>query len=218
VLAWLAWRSLDRVLALGERGTDAGHPGHAGPGRTAGERHFAARAFAAGVTLALFIVLQNLVTWQRVVRPQVDSFTAGLRQSLLPWGTWFHDHAPADAVIAAPDIGALGYQSRRRVVDLAGLVTPAMVPVLERWPQEEAVARFEFARFSRPMFLVDRAASAWDLQRRSPYAAALVPLGHAEVPNLGVARPEPAVYTFYRIDWAAYDSLRVRAMATTPAH
>ena len=62
------------------------------------------------------------------------------------------------------------------------------------------------------------AASAWDLQRRSPYAAALVPLGHAEVPNLGVARPEPAVYTFYRIDWAAYDSLRVRAMATTPAH
>jgi arabinofuranosyltransferase len=200
VLAWLAWRSLDRVLADGE-------PAEAGVG-PAGERHAAARAFAAGVTVALLIVLQNLVTWQRVVRPQVDSFSAGLRQSLLPWGTWFHDHAPADAVIAAPDIGALGYQSRRRVVDLAGLVTPAMVPVLEQMSQEDAVARFEFARFSRPTFLVDRAASAWDLQRRSPYAAALVPLGHAEVPNLGVARPEPAVYTFYRIDWATYDSLR----------
>ena len=28
------------------------------------------------------------------------------------------------------------------------------------------------------------------------------------MPNLGVARPEPVVYSFYRIDWAVFDSLR----------
>lgn len=208
VLAWLAWVSLDRTLDGRERrfrpDTDPERGGEVGAARSS------ARAFAVGASLALLILVQNLVVWQRVVRPQVDSFSAGLRESLIPWGRWFHAHAPADAVIAAPDIGALGFYAQRRVVDLAGLVTPEMVPVLQRWPQEEAVARFEFARFARPTFLVDRAPSAWDLLRRSPSAAALVPLGHAEVPNLGVARPEAAVYSFYRIDWAAYDSLQTR--------
>ncbi len=189
VLAWLAWRALDRAVAA--RGAGAG----------------SARALFAGALLTALVLAQNLFTWQRVVRPQVDSFSAGMQASLIPWGKWFEAHTPADAVIAAPDIGALGYFGRRRVVDLAGLVTPAMVPVLRRWPQEDAVSRFEFARFSRPDFLVDRAPRAWDLRDRSPWGAALVPIGHASLPNLGVARPDSAVYSFYRIDWAAYDSL-----------
>jgi len=54
---------------------------------------------------------------------------------------------------------------------------------------------------------VDRAPRAWDLEQRSAWAASLVRIGHATLPNLGIARPAPAVYSFYRIDWAAYDSL-----------
>ena len=73
-----------------------------------------------------------------------------------------------------------------------------------------SAASFAFASFSRPEFLIDRAPDAFDLIRRSPYAAALQPLGHETVPNLGIARPEPATYSFYRIDWAAFDSLRAR--------
>ena len=84
---------------------------------------------------------------------------------------------------------------------------PEMVPVLRHMTQADATARFEFARFSRPDFVVDRASRAWDLSQRSPWSAALIPLGHASLPNLGVARPGEAVYSFYRIDWAAYDSL-----------
>jgi len=193
VLAWLAWRALDRALAA----------------RAAPERSGAAgRVPWPGVAVAVLVLAQNLVAWQQVVRPQVESFSAGMRSSLIPWGEWFAANTRPDAVIAAPDIGALGYLGRRRVVDLAGLVTPQMVEPLRRMPQEEAVAGFEFARFSRPDYLVDRAPHAGDLARRSRWGAALVSLGHAELPNLGVARPEPAVYTFYRVDWAAYDSLR----------
>jgi hypothetical protein len=157
--------------------------------------------------VALLALAQNLYTWQNVVRPQVNSFSAGMQSSLVPWGRWFAAHTPADAVLAAPDIGALGYLSQRRVVDLAGLVTPQMVPILRRMPAEDAIARFEFASFARPDYVVDRAPRAWDLTRRSAWSAALVPLGHASLPNLGVARPAPAVYSFYRIDWTAYDSL-----------
>lgn len=187
VLGWLAWRALDRTLWRPD-------------GRTSSGR-------LAGALVAALVLGQNLVVYARIVRPQVDSFSAGLEHSLIPWGRWFDLHAQPDAVIAAPDIGAIGYFGRRRVVDLAGLVTPEMVPILRRMPQEDAVARFEFRRFARPDFVVDRAERAWDLQRRSPWSAALVPLGHASLPNLGVARPGEAVYSFYRIDWTVVDSL-----------
>ena len=112
--------------------------------------------------------------------------------------------------IAAPDIGAIGYFSHRRVIDLAGLVTPAMVPLLERQEPEDLVADFSFEKVARPDFLVDRAATEYQLMRRSRYAAALVPIGAASVPNLGIARPGEAVYSFYRIDWRTYDSLATR--------
>lgn len=197
VLAWLAWRVLDRALGpRPERDHDAAH---------AARR--AQRALVVGLVFALGTLALDAFTYTRLVRPQVDSLTAGMQASLIPWGRWFGEHTPADAVIAAPDIGALGYYSQRRVVDLAGLVTPAMVPVLQELPPETAVARFAFARFSRPDYLVDRASRAWDLRERSPWAAALVPIGQASLPNLGVARPGEAVYSFYRIDWAVFDSL-----------
>jgi arabinofuranosyltransferase len=203
VLGWLAWRTLDRVLApvpvsaspaIGDR-PQADLPRHARV------------ALFAGAVIATLVLGQNLYIYARIVRPQVESFSAGMNRSLIPWGRWFDRHAAPDAVIAAPDIGALGYYGGRRVVDLAGLVTPEMVPILRRMPQEDATARFEFARFSRPEFVVDRAGRPWDLGQRSPWGAALVPLGHASLPNLGVSRPREAVYSFYRIDWAVYDSL-----------
>ena len=197
VLAWLAWRAVDGELVARE----------AGRSRHVGREQAARIGLVASGAIAALVLAQNLWTWGNVVRPQVSSFSAGLRASLVPWGEWFAAHTPTDAVIAAPDIGALGYLSHRRVVDLAGLVTPGMVPILREMPQEEAVARFEFARFSRPDYVVDRAPRAGDLRSRSPWRAALVPLGHASLPNLGVARPDSAVYSFYRIDWAAYDSL-----------
>jgi len=185
LLAWLAWALLDRALA--------------------GARP---RVVAwAGALLAVLVLAQNVIVLQRVVKPQVDTFTAGMRDGLEPWGRWFATHSRADAVIAAPDIGALGYFSQRRVVDLAGLVTPAMVPILEHVSPEDAVARFEFMKFSRPDFVVDRADSAWDLERRSRFARALTRIGTATLPNLGVSRPTPAVYSFYAVNWAGVDSI-----------
>jgi hypothetical protein len=82
------------------------------------------------------------------------------------------------------------------------------VPALVRAPMEDAVASFAFAAFSRPDYLMDRDPEPYGMLRRSPYAASLTPLGTSRVPNLGIARPTPAVYTVYRIDWAAFDSLR----------
>ena len=43
-------------------------------------------------------------------------------------GRWIAAHTAPDAVIAANDVGAIGYYSERRVLDLEGIVTPSMLP------------------------------------------------------------------------------------------
>jgi len=45
-------------------------------------------------------------------------------------GHWVAEHTPPDALLALNDIGAITYISERSVVDLAGLVTPEVVPLL----------------------------------------------------------------------------------------
>jgi arabinofuranosyltransferase len=45
-------------------------------------------------------------------------------------GRWLLANTPADAVIATHDIGAIAFYSRRRIVDLAGLIDPEVVPHL----------------------------------------------------------------------------------------
>ncbi len=43
---------------------------------------------------------------------------------------WLDANAPPDALIAAHDIGAIGYFTRRPLLDLAGLVNPEVIPIL----------------------------------------------------------------------------------------
>ena len=191
ILAWLAWRAVERWWS-----GDAPRPS---------DRRGAA---ILGLGLMLLSVVPNLLVYQQKVVPQVESLSAGMRSSLIPWGKWVRANTPEGAMVAAPDIGAVGYFSERRVLDLAGLVTPGMVPILGRMPQEQAVAQFEFAAVGRPDALMDRAPRPFDLMDRSPFAPALTPVGHASLPNLGISRPGEAVYTVYRISWPVADSIR----------
>jgi hypothetical protein len=192
VLSWLAWR--------------AGECWSLGPALPPTARALR-RTSALGFALAALVVVQNLAVYHGAVLPQVRSFSAGLSGSLIPIGRWLGTHTPPHSAIATPDIGAIGYFSHRRVVDLAGLVTPQMVPILEREPYEVATANFDFASFSRPGYILDRASRRDDLRARSRFAPALTPIARASVPNLGISRPGAAYYTLYRVNWAIADSL-----------
>jgi hypothetical protein len=56
---------------------------------------------------------------------------------------WTAANTPADALIAAHDIGAMGYFGNRRLLDLAGLVSPEVIPFIRdesrmaRWLDEK---------------------------------------------------------------------------------
>ncbi len=61
---------------------------------------------------------------------QADTFAAltqyiGQRQ--VRTARWIAQNLPADAVVGTHDIGAIGYYSGRRVVDMVGLVSPGMI-------------------------------------------------------------------------------------------
>jgi hypothetical protein len=43
---------------------------------------------------------------------------------------WISENTPTDSLIAAHDIGALGYFGERQIFDLAGLVSPQVIPVI----------------------------------------------------------------------------------------
>lgn len=43
---------------------------------------------------------------------------------------WLHDNLPEGAVVATHDVGAIGFYSGRRVIDMVGLVSPEMIPNL----------------------------------------------------------------------------------------
>ncbi len=48
---------------------------------------------------------------------------------------WVNEETPPDAVIAAHDIGALGYFARRPLLDLAGLISPEVIPFIRDEPR-----------------------------------------------------------------------------------
>lgn len=43
---------------------------------------------------------------------------------------WVADHTQAGSLIAAHDIGALGYYGKRPILDLAGLISPEVIPII----------------------------------------------------------------------------------------
>jgi hypothetical protein len=43
---------------------------------------------------------------------------------------WLNANSEPTSLIAAHDIGAIGYFANRRIIDLAGLVTPEVIPII----------------------------------------------------------------------------------------
>ena len=190
ILEWLAWRTLEIAWNRADAPLR--------PSR---------RLAALGALVCVLTVTQNVAFHRARIVPDTQASARELEAGPLRWGAWFARHSHADAVVATPAVGAIGYASGRRVFDLQGLVTPEMTERLGRESLADAIARFRFARFVRPDLLVDRAAGAGDHERRSPYARVLRRLGSSAASRGDIGDPSREVDTYYRIDWAAFDSL-----------
>jgi hypothetical protein len=52
---------------------------------------------------------------------------------------WVAENVPTDEIIAAHDIGALGYYDDHALIDLAGLISPEVIPIIRN---EQRLAEF----------------------------------------------------------------------------
>jgi hypothetical protein len=88
------------------------------------------RAVQVGTTvLVLGIALWGTVRWADQFAWNVDN----INKMHVALGHWVAENTSPNAVVAANDIGAIGYISGREVVDTVGLVTPEVIDVLSPW-------------------------------------------------------------------------------------
>ena len=60
---------------------------------------------------------------------------AYIEEQMVETSNWINDNLPQDGFLAAHDIGALGYFSSIEIIDLAGLITPDVVPFIRDEPE-----------------------------------------------------------------------------------
>ena len=164
---------------------------------------------ALGILSAAFVI-QNVAFTASVSAPSTRTHTHGLRASLIDIGIWARDKTPARAWFAVADIGAFGYYSERRVLDLYGLVTPELAPITVREGYDAVVRRCLFEAAGRPDYLIDRhpveGRLAVTLDEPSPFRF----LFARRIENLGITRPGGFYYSVYAIDWKVVDQTRQR--------
>lgn len=88
----------------------------------------------AGLTYAVLLVFFILLGGR-----QYALDVAFIEHEMVATARWLAENTSPDAVIAAHDIGAIGYFGKRPLLDLAGLVSPEIIPLLN---DQNALAKY----------------------------------------------------------------------------
>jgi hypothetical protein len=102
-------------------------------GKTFGRFHWVGQAVWRG-SIAM-LTLGFIVLGARSYAQDV----AVIESEMVVTAKWVSENLPAEAVIAAHDIGALGYFDTHELIDLAGLVSPEVIPFIRN---EARIAAF----------------------------------------------------------------------------
>ena len=90
------------------------------------------------------LAVQHTIDWTQVYALNVRN----VNDMDVRVARWIAKNVPRDAVVATNDIGAIGYLSRRNVLDTVGIATPEIIPFLVKYGQpnetfrESGVMRF----------------------------------------------------------------------------
>jgi hypothetical protein len=141
------------------------------------------------------------------VLPHARKFPVGVQECFFDLGTWLRDNTPADAVVAAADIGALGYASERRVLDLMGLVSPRILEMGRRLGFQEMVESGAWLEVEAgpqktgPIadYFVDRNLGAPRWAGRTVNGVRFELLDSCSIDGMGLSEPGPWTVALYRL-------------------
>lgn len=135
------------------------------------------------------------------VVPHARLFPYGVNDCYLEMAHWLRDNTPTDAVVAAVDIGAIGYGSDRTVLDLMGLVSPEILDLGRELGFEamvESGAWLEVGE-SPPDYLVDRSEGIPRWEGRTVRGVRFELLDTCIIEGLGLNEPQPWTVALYRL-------------------
>lgn len=81
-------------------------------------------------TLLVAAVVLFPAFWAAIGAPAYATDVAIIEGEMVAVAHWINAHTDPDALIAAHDIGAIGYFARRPLLDMAGLVSPEVIPFI----------------------------------------------------------------------------------------
>ena len=85
------------------------------------------RVISRGTPVA--IALLAVLFWGRGALAYGDD-VAFIEGEMMAMARWIEENTPPDTIIAVHDIGAVGYLTDRPLLDLAGLITPEVIPIM----------------------------------------------------------------------------------------
>ncbi len=156
--------------------------------------------------IVLFVALNvafNAWIFIDQVVPHSQQFPAGVRECYLDMGHWLRDNTPDDVVIAALDIGAVGYGSERRVLDLMGLVSPEVLEVGVELGFQEMVTSGAWLKLgpdgSHPDYFIDRAEGEPRWAGRTVDGVRFDLLETCLISGVGLRETQPWTVALYRL-------------------
>ncbi len=93
----------------------------------AGRRTMAGRLFSRALAIAAALLL--LLFWPNGLQAYMHDVSV-IRGGMVTTARYVAENIPPDALLAVHDIGAVGYFAPRDILDLAGLVTPEVIPFI----------------------------------------------------------------------------------------
>ena len=143
-------------------------------------------------------MIQSLAFYAAVVVRPTREFTRGLEEVIAPIGVWLGENTPEGTVVAAPDIGAIGWYSRRTVLDLGGLVSPQINRMRREIDLERIIDQGLYLEFG-PDYFVDRHGEPLRFEGAVIRGVRFEAVASGSVSNLGIRKPDPVTYVLYRL-------------------
>jgi hypothetical protein len=107
-------------------------------------------------------------------------------------GRWLGENTAADATVAVENIGAIGYYSGREILDMNGLITPAVIPYKKQ-------GRVERYLEEHPPDYVIKISPRPDPWSAAGPALELELLRVLSYEKMFVMQSEPLYYSLYRV-------------------
>jgi hypothetical protein len=139
------------------------------------------------------------------VLPHARDFPEGVRECYLGLGDWIRENTPEGSVVAALDIGAVGYASDRPVLDLMGLVSPEILEVGREQGFQEMVRNATWMQVAestsgrRADYFVDRSEGEPRWEGRTIDGVTFELLDTCILKGVGLREPQPWTVALYRL-------------------